>query len=284
MTNSRKYLDILRRVADSDVAGLKKAEESYGDSWKRRGGIGAFMMLARKWDRLERRCETVPKKNPVVLPVQNLPSAKFVRSEGEGDRFDIFCHIDYDPRSEGVIDDIRDLRRYLMLVEAEMIARGSAAAVSDHRDNDLVQEYVVLLVFDESHEHIILIKKDRGPAMVVGHWNGLGGKIEDGETPQEAMSRETREEAGIAVDPRGIQMLCALEGNGYRVHFGHTYLDNVVFASYATEETEEVRHFPIDRLPDTIMHNLRWMIPLATDSQIAPESYNIGTLHTTLSV
>lgn len=284
MTNSRKYLDILRRVADSDVAGLKKAEESYGDSWKRRGGIGAFMMLARKWDRLERRCETVPTKNPVALPVQGLPSAKFVRSEGEGDRFDIFCHIDYDPRSEGVIDDIRDLRRYLMLVEAEMIARGSTAAVSDHRDNDLVQEYVVLLVFDEEYERVLMIKKNRGPAMVVGHWNGLGGKIEPGETPREAMSRETSEEAGIAVDPRGIQMLCVLEGHGYRVHFGHSQLDNSVFTSYTTRESEEVDEFFVSELPEGTMHNLRWMIPLATDSQIAPESYDIGTLHTILSV
>jgi hypothetical protein len=87
-------MDYLREVADEDVAGLKKAEESYGDSWKRRGGVGAFMMLARKWDRLERQCEK--------------------------HHFDIFQSISEDDRAEGLIDDVRDLRRYLMLVEAEM--------------------------------------------------------------------------------------------------------------------------------------------------------------------
>lgn len=282
--NDRKYLDVLQKVADSDVVGLQRAEKSYGDSWKRRGGIGAFMMLARKWDRLEQRCGEVPAKNKTLIPVQGLPSAQFIRSEGEGDRFDIFCHIDYDERSEGIIDDIRDLRRYLMLIEAEMIARGAASATSEHRDNEQVQEYVVLLVFDEAGERVLLIKKDRGPKMVVGHWNGLGGKVEDGESPQEAMSRETREEAGVAVDPRSIQMLCALQGHGYRVRFGHCRLDNNVFDGYATRESETVKDFFVQQFPDEVMHNLRWMIPLALDNQIAPESYDIGTIRTTLSI
>lgn len=97
------YLDNLQRVADSDVAGLKKAEMSYGDSWKRRGGVGAFMMMARKWDRFENRVQT---QTP------------------EAGAYDVFAHVEADPRKEGLIDDIRDLRRYLVLVEAELMARG----------------------------------------------------------------------------------------------------------------------------------------------------------------
>ena len=36
----------------------------------------------------------------------------------------MFEHIVADQRAEGLMDDIRDLRRYLLLVEAEMAARG----------------------------------------------------------------------------------------------------------------------------------------------------------------
>ena len=43
----------LNGITHADITGLLKAERSYGDSWKKRGGVGAFMMLARKWDRLE---------------------------------------------------------------------------------------------------------------------------------------------------------------------------------------------------------------------------------------
>ena len=83
-----------RKLTESDIECLAKAEESYGDSWKKRGGIGAFMMLARKWDRLENKTNEYG--------------------------WDIFEAIQDDNRPEGILDDIRDLRRYLLLVEEEM--------------------------------------------------------------------------------------------------------------------------------------------------------------------
>lgn len=121
MTDSGdKYLEKLEVVAAKDVQGLLKAQKSYGDSWKKRGGVGAFMMLARKWDRLEKRMQEKPKYDNGAF----------------GNPYDIFGHITADQRSEGVIDDIRDLRRYLILVEAEMLARGFEA---EHRDNNAAE-------------------------------------------------------------------------------------------------------------------------------------------------
>jgi hypothetical protein len=94
MTDEYALFEVLDKIATEDVLGLKKAEESYGDSWKKRGGVGAFMMLARKWDRLENQ---VTKHN-----------------------YDVFDAIQADTRIEGILDDIQDLRRYLLLVESEM--------------------------------------------------------------------------------------------------------------------------------------------------------------------
>ena len=94
MTQYSTMIALVEKVAKQDVEGLHKSEQSYGDSWKQRGGVGAFMMLARKWDRLEKQ----------------------VNEFG----YDIFDAIDDDTRDEGILDDIRDLRRYLFLVEAHM--------------------------------------------------------------------------------------------------------------------------------------------------------------------
>lgn len=90
----------LPAVVGADILGLIEAEKSYGDSWKKRGGVGAFMMFARKWDRIE---NAVQKTN-----------------------WDVFEALKADRRPEGIIDDIRDLRRYLALAEAEAIANGWA--------------------------------------------------------------------------------------------------------------------------------------------------------------
>ncbi len=86
-------------LANQDVEGLHSSEQSYGDSWKQRGGVGAFMMLARKWDRLEKQVNEY--------------------------NYDVFLAAKEDMREEGILDDIRDLRRYLFLVEAEVRMRGN---------------------------------------------------------------------------------------------------------------------------------------------------------------
>ena len=100
----------LTKLCLSDVDGLVKAAESYGTSWRNRGGVGAFMMLARKWDRLENQ---VRKYN-----------------------FDIFEAMIEDTRTEGIIDDIRDLRRYLLLVEEYMLYDKDAEPTSSYTNQD----------------------------------------------------------------------------------------------------------------------------------------------------
>ena len=93
-----KIIQEVEKVAGEDVVNLDMADRSYGDSWKQRGGVGAFMMLARKWDRLEKQ----------------------VNEHG----YDVFKAANEDQRPEGIMDDIRDLRRYLFLVEAELRING----------------------------------------------------------------------------------------------------------------------------------------------------------------
>jgi hypothetical protein len=95
----RNILEIVHDLCLNDHISLCEAEKAYADSWKKRGGVGAFMMLARKWDRIE-----------------NL-TLKYA--------YDIFSTIEKHPEKTGVIDDIRDLRRYLLLIEAEMVRYGS---------------------------------------------------------------------------------------------------------------------------------------------------------------
>jgi hypothetical protein len=46
----------------------------------------------------------------------------------------VFEHLKADRRAEGVIDDISGLRQYLLLVEAEMAARGEVE-IGTARDN-----------------------------------------------------------------------------------------------------------------------------------------------------
>jgi hypothetical protein len=102
-------------ICVQDVDEVTNKDISYGSSWKKRGGVGAFMMLARKWDRLE---EMVRSK---------VYSQDQFSSGSTGFGYDIFRAI----KATGgggedgtVLAEVRDLRRYLLLVEAEMMERG----------------------------------------------------------------------------------------------------------------------------------------------------------------
>lgn len=88
-TEESAFYARLSSIARKDCHALVDKGRSYGDSWKRRGGIGAFMMLARKWDRIE----------------------NLVKADG----YDVFRTAS--ANSGDIMDDIRDLRRYLTLVE-----------------------------------------------------------------------------------------------------------------------------------------------------------------------
>ena len=83
------------------------------------------MMLARKWDHIENRVS-----QGLYAGTGHPPTAGETL---DASPYDIFAHIALDTRSEGLIDDVRDLRRYLLLVEAEMLAQGVVHGA--HRDN-----------------------------------------------------------------------------------------------------------------------------------------------------
>jgi 8-oxo-dGTP diphosphatase len=57
-------------------------------------------------------------------------------------------------------------------------------------------EYVVGFMFTPGKDQVVLIKKAR-PQWQEGLLNGVGGKVEPGETPSDAMRREFREETSI---------------------------------------------------------------------------------------
>jgi hypothetical protein len=95
-----EHMRYIEDVAAEDVRVLEHKEATYKGSWKRRGGVGAAMMLLRKSDRLEE-----------ILKAAN---------------WDVFGVIQSQPDSgdDGTaLAEIRDLRRYLLLIEAEMLVR-----------------------------------------------------------------------------------------------------------------------------------------------------------------
>lgn len=129
--------------------------------------------------------------------------------------------------------------------------------------------YVCGFYFDHVLEQVVLIWKNK-PAWQAGKLNGVGGKIEDDETPLDAMRREFREETGI--DHTDWEYLIELSGDDWRVHFLCAKGKADEFEYAQTMETEEVAKIDVDTL-DQYEHipNLRWLVPMAKYKLNYPE-------------
>ena len=103
------------------------------------------------------------------------------------------------------------------------------------------------------------------PAWQSGRVNALGGKLHDGESVLDAARREVREEAGVDVD-RWEEFL-VWQDPEYRLRAVRAFDD--VARRARTAEDQEVFLADAHALPGNVIDNLRWIIPLALDRDVA---------------
>lgn len=125
--------------------------------------------------------------------------------------------------------------------------------------------YAAGFLFTEDRSHLALVEKQK-PAWQAGKLNGIGGKIEAGETPMAAMVREFAEETGVAFD--GWEPLAVLTGDDFEVHFFQGFDDKVW--DVRTMESERIEILYDDDFlwssVDRMLPNLRTLISLALDT------------------
>lgn len=110
---------------------------------------------------------------------------------------------------------------------------------------------------------LALIWKQR-PDWQRGRLNGIGGRIENGETPLECMDREASEEAGLPGLRWELVASLAAARAGFHVHFFAAYDDRAHSALTMTDEL--VEFFPTSSLWGLpLVPNLRVIVPLALD-------------------
>lgn len=127
-----------------------------------------------------------------------------------------------------------------------------------------MKEYVAGFLFDEDRRHVLLILKNR-PDWQKGRWNGIGGRIEDGETPLGAMRREFTEETGLIVNDWN-KFAVLTDARGWAISFFWA-IGDVWAAQQVTDEVPRAFDLCSDDLRGinliNIIPNLRWLIPMA---------------------
>ncbi|QIG70578.1 NUDIX hydrolase protein [Rhizobium phage RHph_I1_18] len=128
-------------------------------------------------------------------------------------------------------------------------------------------QYVLGFAFCDGH--VALILKKRGPEALIGNWNGIGGKIEEGELAVQAMVREFYEECSYVTEQRHWNFFGDYRGRGWAIALFRINLRRQQDGNLPTIMCKElggefVSWFKAD-LSDCVspQGNLRWLIPMA---------------------
>lgn len=148
----------------------------------------------------------------------------------------------------------------------------SSVVASEYRPSMVHAEpnptiYVLGFAFSHSMRSVVLIEKQK-PAWQAGKLNGIGGKVERGELPLDAMTREFCEETGWGTRNGEWHLFEIMRfRNGAIVYCYACKL--LPSAEIRTVEQERVDAYPIDdadgslRSELPIINNLNWLIPKA---------------------
>jgi 8-oxo-dGTP diphosphatase len=124
--------------------------------------------------------------------------------------------------------------------------------------------FVLALLYSADQRQVVLMRRTR-PAWQAGRVNGLGGRLVPGESAAAAARREVREECGV--DVAEWREVLVWEDAEYVMHVLSAVSEQAREAR--TLEDQGVFLADVDALPSNVIDNLRWLVPLALDADVA---------------
>ena len=141
--------------------------------------------------------------------------------------------------------------------------------------------YCLGFAFDHGGNVLLLRKHPkRGPASVRNRLNGLGGKIQDGESTISAMVREFREESGIETMPGVWRPVVQLRfaSSGAIVKVFTARLPTLADARPAEEALAVFSSDTVGARPD-LAPCVAWLVPLCLDDDVRCRDLSITLLN-----
>jgi 8-oxo-dGTP diphosphatase len=134
-----------------------------------------------------------------------------------------------------------------------------------------MQRYVAGFLFSENGSSVALVLKRR-PSWQAGKLNGIGGKVEEGESVPSAMEREFREEAGV--DFYGwVPFVRLWRADTWEVFFYVGRSQVIEAVRTMTDEPIVVVDTDLVCLRNDIVPNLKWLIPMALNEHVAKGTF-----------
>jgi 8-oxo-dGTP diphosphatase len=118
---------------------------------------------------------------------------------------------------------------------------------------------IAAIIFENDRGELLLYLRDNKPGIPFpDHWDLIGGHVEGGETPEEALVREVKEELDIELkDYKFYRMYECLTGDAYEnIKYIYTGKLNIPINEITLLEGVRAEYFKKEEIPDVKFANI----------------------------
>ena len=118
---------------------------------------------------------------------------------------------------------------------------------------------IAAIILENDNKELLLYLRDNKPGIPFPNcWDLIGGHIEDGETPEEALIREVKEELGITLaDFRFYKKYVCLTGDAYpNEKYIYAGRINIPVEEITLFEGERPQYFTREQIPEVNFANI----------------------------
>jgi 8-oxo-dGTP diphosphatase len=118
---------------------------------------------------------------------------------------------------------------------------------------------IAAIIFENDKEEFLLYLRDNKPTIPFpNHWDLIGGHVEEGETPEQALVREVKEELGLDLkDYKFYKRFECLTGDAYEnIKYIYTGRINIPIEEITLYEGVKPQYFSAEEIPHVKFANI----------------------------
>ena len=121
-----------------------------------------------------------------------------------------------------------------------------------------MQKIAAIILENDKGEFLLALRDNKSWIPFPNHWDLIGGHVEEGETPEEALIREVKEELDIELTGYSFykEFLC-LEGDAFEnIKYIYTGKINIPIEEITLYEGQKAQYFTKEEIPDVKFANI----------------------------
>ena len=121
-----------------------------------------------------------------------------------------------------------------------------------------MQKIAAIILENDRGEFLLALRDNKAWIPFPNHWDLIGGHVEEGETPEEALIREFKEELGLDLrDYKFYKEFECLEGDAFEnIKYIYTGKINIPIDEITLYEGQKAQYFTKEQIPDIKFANI----------------------------